>query len=441
MTRLDRVREIIGGSGRGGRTTNPRGAPPPAPTLTPRPEAAGSDSASDSDIDVLGGTLEPGPDGPTFTVRRTYPAADLYGRRPLGEYPPPSVDALDILAAGGGEIDRVDALRGVVCLDLETTGLSGGAGTVGFIVGVGWFEAGAFVTCQYFLGRLPDERRLLRSVAEGLRHAHTIVTFNGKSFDAPVIETRYAFHRLCSPLESLRHVDLLHPCRHLWVGQTRLVSLERAVLGLRRVGDVPGAEIPGRYVTYLRDGDARRLALVLEHNRLDLVSLGVLTGLACRLVRDGAEAADRVSQALGLGRVYEKVGRHESAVTCYRRAARFAPAERFGMRSAVVATVDMEARAQALGRLAGIYRRQRRYAEAADAWVRLLALPRVPDRLRREASVALAVHHEHRLRDPRQAQWFAKRALDVEPHPKRRRAVEHRLTRLRRKIDATPRMI
>ena len=240
---------------------------------------------------------------------------------------------------------------------------------------MGWFEAGAFVTCQYFLSRLPDERRLLRSVAEGLRHAHTIVTFNGKSFDAPVMETRYAFHRLCSPLEGLRHVDLLHPCRHLWVGdQTRLVSLERAVLGLRRVGDVLGAEIPGRYVAYLRDGHARRLAPVLEHNRLDLVSLGVLTGLACRLVRDGAEAADSASQALGLGRVYEKVGRDESAVTCYRRAARFAPTERFGMRPALVATVDMEARAQALGRLAGIYRRQRRYAEAADAWVRLLAL-------------------------------------------------------------------
>ena len=431
MTRLDRVREIIGGTGPGSRPRNPYGAPPRGSIPTPHPEAP--ETAA-----VLGGTVEPGPDGPTFTVRRTYPASELYGRRPLGDYPSPSVDALEILAAGDGETGRVDAERGVVCLDLETTGLSGGAGTVGFIVGVGWFEAGAFATCQYFLSRLPDERRLLRSVAEGLRHAHTIVTFNGKSFDAPVMETRYAFHRLRSPLEGLRHVDLLHPGRHLWAGdESRLVSLERTVLGLRRVGDVPGAEIPGRYVAYLRDGDARRLASVLEHNRLDLVSLGVLTGMACRLVRDGADAADRASQALGLGRVYEKVGRHESAVTCYRRAARFAPTERSGSRPAGSATVDLEARAQALGRLAGLYRRQRRYADAADAWARLLTLPQVPDRLRREASVALAVHHEHRLLDPRQAQWFAKHALEAEPHPTRRRAVQHRLTRLRRKIDAT----
>ena len=428
MTRLDRVREIIGGAGSGGRSRSRRGTAPLTSIPTPHPEA----------VDVLGGTLESGPDGPTFTVRRTYPAVDVYGQRPLGEYPSPSIDALEILAANDGETDCVDAQRGVVCLDLETTGLSGGAGTIGFIVGMGWFEADAFATCQYFLSRLPDERRLLRSVAEGLRHAHTIVTFNGKSFDAPVMETRYAFHRLRSPLEGLRHVDLLHPCRHLWVGdESRLVSLERAVLGLRRVGDVPGAEIPGRYVAYLRDDDARRLAPVLEHNRLDLVSLGVLTGLACRLIRDGAAAADRASQALGLGRVYEKVGRHESAVTCYRRAARFAPTERSGMMPAGSSTVDAEARARALGRLASIYRRQRRYSDAADAWARLLALPRVPGRLRREASVALAVHHEHRLRDPRQAQWFAKHALEAEPHPARRRAVQHRLTRLRRKIDAT----
>ena len=429
MTRLDRVREIIGGVGPGGRLRNPRGAPPPVSIpISPSPAA----------VELLGGTMEPGPDGPTFTVRRTYSAADLYGRRPLGQYPSPSVDALEILAAGDGECDRVDTPRGVVCLDLETTGLSGGAGTVGFIVGVGWFEAGAFATCQYFLSRLPDERRLLRAVAMGLRHAHTIVTFNGKTFDAPVMETRYAFHRLHSPLEGLRHVDLLHPGRHLWIGdESRLVSLERTVLGLRRVGDVPGAEIPGRYVAYLRDGDAQRLVPVLEHNRLDLVSLGVLTGLACRLVRDGAAATDRASQALGLGRVYEKVGHEESAVTCYRRASRLAPAERSGMSPARSVRVDMEARAHALGRLASVYRRQRRYSDAADAWARLLTLPRVPDRLRREASVALAVHHEHRLRDPRQAQWFATHALEAEPHPARRRAVQHRLTRLRRKIDAT----
>jgi len=430
MTRLDRMREIIGGAGSGGSRLGDSRGPRSKQSIatTPSPEA----------VDVLGGRLESGPEGPAFTIRRTYGTAERYGRRPLGDYPQPSVDALEILSAGDSKSDRADGQRGIVCVDLETTGLRGGAGTVGFIVGLGWFEAGAFVTCQYFLSRLPDERCFLASVAEALRHAHTIVTFNGKSFDAPVIETRYAFHRLPSPLEGLRHVDLLHPGRHIWAGdESRLISLERDVLGLSRVGDVPGAEIPGRFVGYLQSGDARPLAPVFEHNRLDLVSLGVLTGLACRLVRDGAEATANASQALGLGRVYEKVGAYESAVACYQRAALPPVPERADMRPAGSARVHMEARARALGRLASLYRRQRHYSDAADAWDRLLTLPQVPDRLRREASVALAVHHEHRLRDPRQAQWFARHALEAESQPARRLVVQHRLTRLRRKIDAT----
>ena len=435
MTRLDRLRSIIAGSGAGGAPVERVDGGSAYPPVSTAPVADA--------VDVLGGRLESGPDGPSFTVRRTYAASDLYGRRPLGMYPSPSAAALSVLAARHGETGQFDDHRGVVCVDLETTGLSGGAGTVGFIVGLGWFDHGAFETCQFFLSRLPDERRLLASLAAAIRHAHTIITFNGKSFDVPVMETRYAFHRLRSPLAGLRHVDLLHPGRHLWVGdESRLVSLETAVLGLRRVGDVPGAEIPGRYVAYLRGGDARPLAAVFEHNRLDLVSLGVLAGLACGLVRDGADATDRASQALGLGRVYEKVGQYESAVECYRRAAQLGPPTRPTTRSTMMTPsasreADIEAPARALGRLAGIYRRLRRHADAAATWERVLRLPRVPDRLLREASVALAVHHEHRVRDLPQAQQFAATALEAELQPARRRAVEHRLTRLQRKIDAT----
>lgn len=429
MTRLDRLRALIAGSGTGGAAVETvDGGSVHAVTTAPVADAA----------DVLGGGLEAGPEGSSFIIRRAYAATDLYGRRPLGEYPPPSASALSVLAACHAETSRFDDHRGVVCVDLETTGLSGGAGTVGFIVGVGWFDQGAFETCQYFLSRLPDERRLLASVARALRHAHTIITFNGKSFDVPVLDTRYAFHRLRSPVVGVRHVDLLHPGRHLWAGdESRLVRLERTVLGLRRVGDVPGAEIPGRYVAYLRSGDARPLAAVFEHNRLDLVSLGVLAGLACGLVRDGADATDRASQALGLGRIYEKVGRYESAAGCYRRAAQLGPPRRPTMTPSAPHAADMEAPARALGRLAGIYRRLRRHTDAADTWERVLRLPRVSDRLRHEASVALAVHHEHRVRDLPQAQQFAVSALQAEPQPARRRAAEHRLTRLQRKIDAT----
>ena len=132
----------------------------------------------------------------------------------------------------------------VVCLDLETTGLRGGAGTFAFVVGFGWFEQGAFRTHQFVLSQLSAERWMLQAAAEVVGRATTLLTFNGKSFDAPVMETRWALHRLPSPLEALRHVDLLHPARRLWRSdEGRLASLERAVLGLRRVDDVPGADV------------------------------------------------------------------------------------------------------------------------------------------------------------------------------------------------------
>ena len=149
-------------------------------------------------------------------------------------------------------------------------------------MGLGWFERGSFHTCQFVLSDLSAERTVLQAVAEALGLGSTVLTLNGKSFDAPVLETRWALHRLSSPLDALRHVDLLHPARRLWGGdEGRLATLERTVLGLQRVGDVPGAEVPGRYVAFLRSSDARLLAPVLEHNRLDLISLGVLAGLAC----------------------------------------------------------------------------------------------------------------------------------------------------------------
>ena len=199
------------------------------------------------------------PRAPVWVVRRTYDPASPYGRRMVGEYPAPDHAALEVLGGStnaGGSVSE----SGAVCYDLETTGLSGGAGTVAFLVGFGWFDRGAFHTCQYLLGSLAAERRMLEATAAILQRAETLLTFNGKSFDAPMTEARFSLHRLRSPLETLSHVDLLHPARRLWhTDDARLIGLEQAVLGVRRVGDVPGAEIPNRYVAFLRGGDARLL--------------------------------------------------------------------------------------------------------------------------------------------------------------------------------------
>src|SRR5690349_23320589 len=137
--------------------------------------------------------------------------------------------------------------------DLETTGLNGGAGTYAFLVGCGWFdEDGGFVTEQHLLVDFASERPMLRAVARDLSRAGAIVSFNGKSFDAPVLETRYLFHRLDWFGTALPHLDVLHPARQFWKrDDCSLVALERHLVGHRRTGDVPGVQIPARYFHFV----------------------------------------------------------------------------------------------------------------------------------------------------------------------------------------------
>ena len=368
---------------------------------------------------ALGGSVEATSAGPCVVVHRTYDAAYRYGRLLVGEYPRPALEELAVL---GGLPSVPNGDGGVVCFDLETTGLSGGAGTVAFLVGFGWFDRGAFRTCQYFLPTLAAERRMLNVAATMLERAATLVTFNGKSFDVPIADARFAFHRLASPFGILGHVDLLHPARRLWpLSDTRLTGLEQAVLGIRRDGDVPSAEIPARYVAFLRGGDPELVAAVLEHNRLDLASLGLLTGLACEILRLGVGATTHPAQALGLGQLYEKAGLQTAAVACYQVAAR-GPA-------------FPDTRCEALRRLASSHRRSRRYAEAAESWQALLTIPGLSPRVTHEASVALAIHYEHRSPDLALAERLATRALARERRPRRRLALEHRVRRITRKLE------
>jgi len=180
-------------------------------------------------------------------------------------------------------------------LDLETTGLSGGAGTYPFLVGCGSFDHdGGFITRQYVRTRPSDERALLAAVAAEFGRAGALVTFNGKAFDAPLLETRYLFHRLAWPAGQLPHVDVLHPARLFWheaAARRRMVRQVIRSIGeggddggcssgagthaarANRSGDVPGSQIPSRYFEFLSNGDAEPLEGVLEHNRLDLLSL------------------------------------------------------------------------------------------------------------------------------------------------------------------------
>jgi uncharacterized protein len=192
-----------------------------------------------------------------------------------------------------------------------------------------------------------------------------------------------------------------------------------------RDGDVAGFEIPARYFHFVRTGDARPIEAVLEHNRLDLLSLALVTARAAQLLDEGAPGTRTSREALGLGRLYERGGLITDAWRCFTRAIE-------------LDDEDLLTRAEALRTHAVLARRMRRFAEAASSWRRLLEVPGCPSSLKREASEALAVHLEHRLRDYQSARGYAVQTLRSDLSASRKQATLHRLARLDRKIDARP---
>jgi uncharacterized protein len=266
-----------------------------------------------------------------------------------------------------------------------------------------------------------------------MRGAGVLVTYNGKTFDAPLIDTRFVFHRLPSPCSLLAHIDVLYPARRLWrtaadcpvdgAASCRLSLMERSILGHVREDDVPGSEIPSRYFHFVRSGDPRALDGVLEHNRLDLVSLAMLTARAGQLLDGGAPAARTAREALGLARMYERGGLLQDARSCFLRA--------------IELETDAQTHVEALGAYAVLCRRERRYADAAAAWRRILATAGCPPRHAQEAIEALAVHHEHRSRDLSIARHYAVQSLQFTVTQSRVQAVHHRLARIDRKLGSS----
>lgn len=306
-------------------------------------------------------------------------------------------------------------------LDLETTGLAGGTGTCAFLVGTAWFEEGRLRLEQLIMRDPCEEAAMLARVRERLAGCGGLVTFNGKTFDMQLLATRFVMKRLRVDLESIPHVDLLHPARRLWSGRLpdcRLETLEEHVLGRRRRGDVPGHLIPQLYFRYLRSGEERLLARVARHNEADLAALAEL---ACRLgaalhspldLRSAEEDCALARWLVALGHLREA---------------------RVLLERALEQGLSRPARRAALADLARLHRRQGEAAAAARAWRRIL--DEDPQDL--VAAEELAKHLEHRLGDPSGALALVERALGrADLTPAWRRSLEHRWRRLRRRQKA-----
>ena len=275
---LERIRTLRQQSGQGTPARAPQtSAPPPAAPLSAAPRSA---AHTVEDLRRLLRVRAPARIAHAITdVDRTLPGNEIA----------PGLRLIDTTLRCDplpqhlcGAFDRRVAMiptGKVMFFDTETTGLAGGTGTRAFMIGIAQWRDEALHLRQWLMTTLSAERDLLTTFADTLRTDTVLASYNGKSYDAPLLATRYRLARMHNPLAGLDHIDLLYPTRRRYKGRwenCRLATIERQVLGVVREDDLPGSEAPAAWLSYLRGGSARNLRRVADHNRQDLASLGGL---------------------------------------------------------------------------------------------------------------------------------------------------------------------
>ncbi|MGA8012270.1 MAG: ribonuclease H-like domain-containing protein [Candidatus Acidiferrales bacterium] len=378
--------------------------------------------------EILGASAKSNRFGEHLALRKWFPepvgaAPDLGA--PEGELNP---DALRLLAPTAA--NEVADPRQWLFLDTETTGLAGGTGTYPFMVGIAWWDAGGLEVEQFFMRDYDEEHSLLAALAERMAERPVLVTFNGKSFDWPLLETRYRMTRAIRPPVPRAHLDFLHPARNLWrlrIGSVRLAELELKVLGWNRGADMSSQMIPQIYFDYLRGGPPEPLVPIFHHNQMDLRGLAALATRVLSLLGNPEAHGHDGLELFGVSRICERRGEAVRARKLYEQSiARELPQE-----------TDRAARSS----LARLAKREGDLDLARALWEGMLGNSREGF----EAYEQLAIYYEHRVREPHRAAELARQALlelrnvnrlgTMPPgaYRERRLRFEQRLARLERK--------
>lgn len=364
-----------------------------------------------------------------YLVRTDFPIDTQHGKLNLA-------DGLNVegrhisLSANDMELDDFDP-RTAVFVDTETTGLMGGTGTVAFLIGVGYFVDDVFRLDQCFMRDYDDEEGMLKYLDGLFKKAETIVSFNGKSFDLPLMRTRFITNRIPYRLEGKTHFDLVHASRRFWKQRLRdcsLGNIEKEIMGIQRHGDVPSFEIPQIWLDYLYSRDARRLKGVFYHHQMDILSLAVLTGhlSKCIDVPDG-EGFEHHEDRLSLLRIHYRQKRYSEVLT---------------LSSTLIETLTETALRHECFHLTGIAaKRRENWTLVEDLWKRCLT--EFPRDL--TARLELAKYLEHQKKDYTNAAKLCEDAIQYmdtrsglgatyQDDPQRE-AFQHRLERIRRKLN------
>jgi len=404
-------------------------------TNPPKRRAAGTQALAEA----LGGRLLSTSLGETFLVETRYPLGQPHGRSKLALAAPLE----GVSRATGQALLREISPEEIGFLDTETTGLSGGTGTYAFLIGVGRFSGAEFVLHQYLLSDPLEEPAQLAALEAFLAPCRAMATFNGKTFDAPLLYTRYTVQGLRPPLKDLAHIDLLHLARRLWrdrLPSRTLPNLEAHILGATRSElDLPGWMIPQIYFDFLQNGDPQPLKQVIYHNAMDVISLAALLDHMAGLINDPLNCGGQyATDLLALARIFENLGDLDRATDLYIHGLEH--------EDALSEHIPRAALLQALQHLAFIYKRQGDLRRAIQVWEQAARFDHL------EARVELAKCYEHQFKDIHQALHWTQSAIALtetwsgdpasssflNAYQRRQRLAElqHRLNRLLKKLDS-----
>jgi hypothetical protein len=342
---------------------------------------------------VLAGTILPTELGETFVHEERFAPDYHHGHASIRPAAPLTIVSAWAADARLGELP-IDAFA---FLDTETSGLAGGTGTYAFLVGAARFtDEGEFVLQQFFMRDPSEEPALLDALGRFLAPAQALVTFNGKAFDAPLLNTRYLMHRMPNPMRNFAHLDLLPLARRLWrdrLESRALKYIEENVLQARRsVEEVPGYEIPHLYFDYLRTGDARPLKGVFYHNAMDVVAMAALLSHTASMLADPFhEGIEHGLDVIAMAKLYEHLGEWETAARLFERGLQMNLGEQYFW--------------EAVRRLSVLQKRRGDFSQAVPLWEQAAADGHV------YAYVELAKFYEHKRRDSMTALQWTKSAL------------------------------
>ena len=338
-----------------------------------------------------GSVLAPG----LVLIERRIPLHTRHGQQTLS----PLLEPLHALHEARGHA------AGRLCFfDTETSGLSGGAGTIAFLLGMGRIEGDTLVVRQYQLSAFAGERAMLAHAGTWLGEEGVLVSYNGKSFDAPLLTSRCRLAGLSSPWGEHNHIDLLHPTRRAFASRwhdCRLVTVEQHLLGFKRHDDLPGAEAPHVWQAFLHTGESTRMARVIEHNYWDILCLAALLP--------------------ALERVYQAPWRFQADTTAIARHVHKHAGQTVA--AAMLAAAGDSLNVEGTLLLVDIYRRQNRWPEALSL-LEPLAAQGISG-----AAERLAKFHEHQRHDYQMALYYANALPKERRHAQRRNRLHAKLSR------------